>query len=178
VTALATRESAEGRRAATREITERLGCTVDEAEQLLKDAREREDEKLSEADKKLKEAEARDTAAATREAAAVARERKANIRDALGEATVRADRRDLAMDTLLTRIPVDADDAGITAAVTALKEATPEWFTTTPDPNAPKTTPKATPTTDPPAQPKPTGTPEDDKFDAGAERAKTFRPRH
>src|SRR5690606_23599383 len=76
VTALATREKQQGRQEALREITERLGCTVEEAEQMLKDARDRENEQLTEAERKLKAAEAREAKAAEREAKAAEREHR------------------------------------------------------------------------------------------------------
>jgi hypothetical protein len=164
--AIIAREKEQERRQVVREVSDRLGCTVEEAEQHLKDARNAELERMSEADRKVAEAELREKAAADREAAAVVRERRLRIREALVQADVRPERADMACSGVT--VSDDADDEAVRAAVAEYKQQVPEFF------KAAGTPPKTPPST-PASAPAPTGKPEEDRFAKGAERAKAFR---
>lgn len=154
-----------------REVSEKLGCSVEEAEQHLKDARTAELNKMSEADRKTAEAVERERVAAEREAAATLREQRLRVREVLVGAGVRPERATRASEDIV--VAADADDAAVLAAVEAYKLEVPEFFTSAaPTPPPPKTTPTSTPTSPPP----PTGKPEEDRYAKGAERAKSHVP--
>lgn len=170
LTAHATREAAEARRQALREVSEKLGCTVDEAEQILKDRQQADEARLSELEKREKATSAKEGSLAQREAAVVAAEHRNKVRDALVKAGIKGER--LAFAHL--DVASDADDAAVEAAVTAYKQSVPEWFSEQESaPTAPPPT-TGTPSGDPGKPPPPAGRPSEDAYNRGAERAKSW----
>lgn len=168
------READQARRQRDRELMERLGVsTVEEAEQILKDVRDKDTARLSDVERKEKEAEkaTRDANAAKAEADKVLRNSK--IRDALLDAGVKRER--LAVAARSVDVPEGADDAGITAAVKTYSEEVPEFFdASNPDDqqqqqqqNGPTPSPASTPA---PRQ-RPAGKPDESGYDRGKERA-------
>lgn len=164
----ATREAAEARRTALREISDKLGCTVEEAEQILHDRREADEARLSELEK-------RERALATKEQGIAAREAEVDkithtnrVRNALLAAGIRPDR----VEHVNVNVPADADDNALQVAVAAYKGQVPEFFTSTPPP-AP--TPTTTPSGDPGGTPRAPAPATSDAFARGAERAKEYK---
>jgi hypothetical protein len=175
LTATAAREAAEAKRQALREVAERLGCTIEEAEQMLKDARDADASRLSELDKKERDLLAREAKAKADSEAAAKVLRDGQIRDALLDANVKRER--LAHATRSIEIPDDADEKAIKEAVKAYAGEVPEWFDASAnDPNdqqqqqAPPGTPPSTPT----PQRRPAGKPDEGAFDRGAARARAL----
>lgn len=167
-----TREQA--RRQATREITERLGCTVEEAEQMLKDARDADTARLSEVERKEKEAENAKQKAEEDSAKAQKVLRDSKIRDELLDAGVKRER--LAVAARSVDVPEGADDSGIKAAVATYKGEVPEFFDASTDPPTDPPKPGDPPVPSPPSSPaprtRPTGKPDESSYDRGVERAK------
>ncbi|MGV2914724.1 hypothetical protein [Streptomyces alfalfae] len=131
-------EKEEGRRAALRTVAESAGLdpeTFDPARfaDILKQAEQDRQQKLSDEQRRAEELEARqkalearEAAAAEREAAAAARDRDSRVRAALVRLGATGD--DLEDAAALMRIPDDADDAAITEAADKLKERRGELF--------------------------------------------------
>lgn len=125
----------ETKAATTKDITDALGCTVDEAKAILEKHRQDQDALLTEAQRQQKEAE---TASAT--ATKLASEAALDRRDAKVERSlIKAaglDPDDEKGSSKLARLlgmvthglPVDADSVAITAAIDAVKEDFPELF--------------------------------------------------
>lgn len=169
VTAIATREAEQARRQAVREVTERLGCTVEEAEQILMDRRTQEESALSEVEKRERAATAREQKAAEAEATANSALRTAYVRDVLLDSGARRDRVNFILPSIVGNLPDDAGEAEVAVAVDSLKTDVPEMF----DEGAPPK-PKPPPS-DPGRGPKPPAKPEEDGFARGADRAKEHR---
>ena len=171
VNAVAAREAAEAKRQATKEVADRLGVSVEDAERIIKEHQDRESAALTEAERREREAEARERAAAEREAAAVRRERDARVRAALlsGDKPCRPERVDMAVPAIT--IADDADDTALSAAVDEYREKVPEFFTqvSQQQQQTPPGTPSSTPGTPPPTQQQ-----NEDAYARGAERAKAM----
>ena len=127
VNAWAARDRDQGRRAALNEVSTTLGCTVEEAADILKAHRESEDAKLTAAQKAEQAAnEAKKQAEDDRTAAA--RERhEAKVERALLGAGVPEEKLPRALRAL-DDIEVGADKDAITTAVKALKDDVPGLF--------------------------------------------------
>lgn len=144
VTAIATREKAQGHRAAMQEVSEKFGMTIEEATKLVADHKAAEDAQKSEAQKD-REAAAADRADAAQIKAAAAQElHAAKVTSALIAAGVDAK----TIPVINLAVPVGADAAAITVAIDALKVTAPGLFTAAParqdtTPPAPPGTPAA-----------------------------------
>lgn len=123
---IAAREKNEGKQAALREIAEKFGMSIEDAEQLIKAKREADTAQMSEAERKLAEADEKIRKAEERERAADERELQANVRDALRDAGVSKDVVQRA--GRLLDVEVGADEAKIKDEVEALKKVMPELF--------------------------------------------------
>lgn len=159
---IAAREKDEGKRAALSEVAKTLGCTVEEAADIIKRSKEADDAQKTEA-QRAKEAAERAKAEADEEKAQAAREKhivrverallKAGVPDAKIERVARM------MD-----VEVGAEPEKLDEAAKALKKDFPELFATGSG---------GTNDSDPPGSP-PKPKIKDDKFNAGAERAKQY----
>jgi len=159
------RARTEARRTAATDVAEQLGCTVDEARQVLDAVRAADEAQQTEAQRREAAAATAEQAARDREAAAAARERAADLRDRLRDAGVPRDHLDRAVRSL--DVTADSTDDEITAEVTAAAELfTPPAGNGTPPP------PGAPPAAKPPAT---NGTGKT-AVDAGAERYRTLHP--
>jgi hypothetical protein len=121
----------EGRKATERELAEKLGVSIEEAQQIVRDYRDQQEKQKTELDR---EKEARQKA----EKAAAERERKANeriiaseLRLALAQAGINPERMKLALkfaDTSEVKVDDEGNVEGIEAVAEAVKDASPEWF--------------------------------------------------
>lgn len=177
LTRLAAREKAQGERAGEkaggRKLAEQLGLDPDTFDaaavrKILEGQRTAELEKLSEADKAKADAQADRAAAAADRAAALA-ERLAGRKERVLRAAGVPDGKGLAVAVSALEITLDDDDATVTAAVAALQGDIPGLFA----PGAPRVpgAPGGAPTGTPPRQ-----TPNGDKYEAGAARARALIP--
>lgn len=180
VTAIATREKEQGRRAAEEALAQKLGVPLEEAEQILKAHREKREAEKSEAQRE-KDAAAREKAAAEQEKLAAKKEaHDARVDRALVAAGLDLDDETDEGKAKVDRIrrmvtaEVGAEYDAVKADVAALKTQFPDLFGKAPDPSAPK--PPKPPASDPKsATPKP---PEGETaFDRGLKRAQGARSR-
>lgn len=163
---IAAREKDQGRREATQQVTELLGCTPEEAKAILDRAREADRATMTEAERKLAEANEKEAAAATKLSKAAEKAKEATIKAALVAEGVPKDR--LARVVKLVEVEGDEpSDDDVEAAVTALKGEMPELFG---EPATSGTTrpPASNPTSSKPPAPKV----DNDAFNRGLERAK------
>lgn len=172
VNAIATREKEEGRRAAAAAIAQELGCTVDEAKAIITAQRERDDAAKTDAERAKEAAEAEKTAAAEAKAMAAAEVHETRVERALLTAGfVPGDKpEDVEAAKRLRRmvaVPVGASYEEVLADVTTLKTQFPALFGA----KAPVTAKGKAPNSDPGGKP-PTPTGGEDRFAAGAERAR------
>jgi hypothetical protein len=170
---IATREKAEGRKAALAEVAEQLGVSVDDAKALLAKAKADEDKTKSEADKEReKAAKEREDAARDREAA------KGEVHQARLERAFAREGLDLTDDgakagRVLRMVTVEAGATydEVLADVQTIKKDFPGLFGE--DAGGDGKGKRKAPGSDPKgAPPKPTGG--EDKFSAGGERAKAL----
>jgi colicin import membrane protein len=126
ISSIAAREKDEGRRAAEKAIAEKLGVTVDEAAQIIADAKARDEAQLSEAQKAQKRAEAEAAKAANAIAKASELELQLKVKLALISEGVPAERLDAV--SRLVDATTDADEKAIAGAVSAAKQANPWAF--------------------------------------------------
>lgn len=150
------REKGEGKRAALREITEKLGIeSLEEAQEILTKAREAEDKKKSETDRERERA-TREREEAEREKAEARRERlTARIERALFKHGVPED--ELEDVSALVKVEDDADADAVQEAVEALKKRLPRLFAAPAEEEKP-VKPKHGDTGPPPRTPSPKGT--------------------
>lgn len=134
------REKAAATRAAEQKLATDLGVPLAEAKQILADQQAAQQAAMTEADRKLAQAASETAAAAASTAAAAAATRQANITVALARAGITSARVASLVDLELA--DGTADEAGIGAAIEAIKADTPALFapaapaagTTTPPP--------------------------------------------
>jgi len=158
---IAAREKDEGKRAAMAEVASKLGCTVEEAIELVKTARAKEDAEKSEA-QKAKEAADRAAADAEKAKAEAAREKHlARVERALIKAGV--DEKKLDKVARMLDAEVGAEMDAIEAATKDLKKDFPELFNGRKGPIDSDTGG---------GSPKPTI--KDDDYSSGVERAKRY----
>ncbi|QZN86895.1 hypothetical protein [Cellulomonas sp. C5510] len=143
VTAMMTREKADGRTAATREITEKLGgISIEDAAALIEAARKADEANQTQAQRDAAAAATAKAEAEQIKAEAAADRHAARVERLLGSAGAT----NVAIAARALDVAVGADEATVTAAITQLKTDAPGLFGTgTP---APHTAPGA-----PPAQP-------------------------
>jgi hypothetical protein len=164
---IATREKAEGRTAGRRELEQELsqkfGVSLEEAEKLIREARERDDAQKTEAQREKEAAERERKAAEAEKAAAAADRHAVKVERALTAAGFQP-RKDedlasfqerLARCARLVDAEVGADDSAIQGAVTKVKEEFTELFSQTPASGfrPPSGDPQGTPPAKPPASP-------------------------
>ena len=146
LTAIATREKAEGEKAAIAKVAETLGMSVEDAAKAIKAQRDRDTAAMTEVERREAAATEREQAAVAREQAATAREHQASVRLALREAGIAlpTDKADEAMARAVGMVTAQpgADDAAIRAEVEQLKTTWPGMFGAT-------TTTGRPPSTDP-----------------------------
>lgn len=124
---VATREKKEGQGAAMREVAERFGCSVDDAEKIVKDFRANEEKRKDDVTKATEAAAERERKAEQREADAVARERRASVREQLDDVPTK--NRDRAVKLVLGELESsDYTDDEIKAAVKTLRDDMPALF--------------------------------------------------
>ena len=116
----------EGRRAAEREVSEKLGVSIDEAADIIKAAKAKADEQKSEAEREREAAEREKTAAAAERAEAAKERHFAKLERALLAAEVPLKRVSKAVKLL--EVEVGADDDAIEAAIEELEDEWPELF--------------------------------------------------
>ena len=124
VTAIATREKAQGHRAAMQEVSEKLGMTIEEATKLVADHKAAEDAQKSEAQKDREAAATERAEAATLKSEAARELHVARVTSALIAAGVDAK----TIPVINLAVPVGADAAAITVAIDALKVTAPGLF--------------------------------------------------
>lgn len=163
VNAIATREKAEGERAAERKLAEQLGVPVAEAKKILQAHKDAQTAALTEAERAKQEAEQEKEAAAKDRAEAAAERLLVKKERALIRAGLHEGRLGRAVKLVEVDDPA-ADDAALDKAVGDLKKEMPELFTRPPG-AAPSGSPQGTP-------PAPAGQPE--RRQAMGELAKTY----
>lgn len=174
VNRIAAREKDEGKRAAERAMAESLGVTVEEAKQIIADARARDDAEKTEAQKAQARAEAAEKKATALVEEATRKGHEAAVRLALLEGGVLRERLDSA--ARLVDAEPGASEQDFAKAITAARTAAPEFFVAQSEGNEPPKPgdpPKpATPPTpsDPPGTPPKPSTGEG-AFERGAKRA-------
>jgi ribosomal protein L13E len=135
----------EGREAASRELADQLGVSVDEAKQIISDHRKREEAQKTELDKaneRIKELESKSQTTAEK---AAARIKKTELKLALRNEGINPERLDMAVRLAdLDSLEVDDEGnvAGLEDVVKAVSEASPEWFTTTEEPRQQRRAPE------------------------------------
>lgn len=129
LTAIASKEKDQGRRAERSALLEGTGFeSIDELRAAAKAAREAEEARLTDAQRREREIEQRETTLAERELANAARAASLARRTALvSVGAIGEDLKD-AEALLAARLPVDADEAAITAAVAEVQTRRPELF--------------------------------------------------
>lgn len=143
VTAMMTREKADGRSAATREIADKLGMSIDDATSLLAAAKAADDANKTQAQRDAAAAADAKAEAEKAKADALADRHAARVERLLGSAGA-------ANVTVAARaidVAVGADDATVTAAIDKLKTDAPGLFSAAP--TAPHTDPSKPPATPP-----------------------------
>ena len=162
---IAAREKEEGKRAAARELAEQLGCTVDEAKELIARARAQDDSQKTEA-QKAREAADKEKADAEKERAEAAKEKHtARIERCLLKAGVPDTKLDKVARMLDVEVGAEIDK--IDEAAKELKKEFPELFAGERKPP---------PGSDPGGSGgKPPVKPNEDAFTRGADRAKQYR---
>jgi hypothetical protein len=154
VTALATREKAQGERAGQKALAESLGyADVAAMTAAVKAAKETADAALTEAQRKEQAIADRERAATEKEQALASKERLLNRREVLAGLGASGD--DLDDAVALLRVADDADAAAVQAAADALKERRPEIFTGGGTVKKPPVTPPGVPSSRPPANGQP-----------------------
>lgn len=160
----------EGERAALQTAVKALGFEkLEDAQKWVDEKRAADLAAMDEVQRREKAAEDREKAANEREAAANAKAQRADIRAALLDAGAP---KELVGDLVdIIKVPADADEAAIKAAVEAKKAAAPAFFAAagTPppaNPPAPSGLPGGTP---------PPGTPPADPLEAGKQRAAAIK---
>lgn len=128
--AAAIRREAERRakKDAEKALSDALGCSIDEAKQIIADRKAEQAESATAAEKREAAAKEREDKAAERERTATAKERAADAKSALVEAGVNPERLKRATSLLLGDLEDDADEDAVTAAAAALKTEMPELF--------------------------------------------------
>lgn len=125
-------EKEQGRRSAMKEIQDKLGVPLEEAEKMLKDFQKSQEAAMSEVEKREKAAEDRERAAEARTQASVDRERKATAQLALITAGVRQDRLEHAVDSLASKLEPEEDgtfsEDKAKKAAEKFKSTVPELF--------------------------------------------------
>jgi hypothetical protein len=161
---------ANGQTEATATVLQALGFEkLEDAQAFVTAKREADNAQLTEVERREQAAAAREAAAAQREQAAAEKARRADIRAALLTAGAPADNVADLVD--LVKVPDEADDAAITAAVETVKTKFGALFaaSTTPPPATPpgpSSLPGGTP---------PPGTPPADPLEAGKRRAAAIK---
>ena len=159
---IAAREKDEGKRAALADVAKTLGCTLEEAAQIIKAHKEADDKQKSEA-QRAQEAADKAKADAEKEKADAAREKHiARVERALLKAGVPDGKLERVARMLDAEVGADLDK--IEAAAKDLKKEFPELFTGTK---------QGPPNSDPPGTP-PKPTLKDDAYAAGVARAKEY----
>lgn len=157
----------EGEKAALQTAVKALGFDkLEDAQTWVTDKRNAELAAMDEVQRREKVAEDREKAAAEREAAAAVKAQRADIRAALLDAGAP---KELVGDLVdIIKVPAEADEAAIKAAVDAKKAAAPAFFaaSTTPPPPPGTPAPSGLPGGTPPP-----GTPPGDPLEAGKQRA-------
>lgn len=128
VTAIATREKAQGHRAAMQEVSEKFGMSIEDATAALAAKKLADDAQKSDAQKDREAAAADRADAAQIKAAATQELHAAKVTSALIAAGVDAK----TIPVINLAVPVGADAAAITVAIDALKVAAPGLFTVAP----------------------------------------------
>lgn len=166
---IAAREKSQGQAEKEREIAEKFGVSVEEAERIVKDHRESQDKLKSEAERD-REAAAREKAEAERaKTDGTAKEHLLNVKLALVDHGVK-DATKLDKIAKLVDVENGADGDKIKAAIEALSKDMPELFGQ-PDPNAPRPPAPPAPPSDPNARP-PAPRQGDDDYEKAKERGR------
>lgn len=128
--AAAIRREAERRakKDAEKSLSDALGCSIDEAKQIIADRKAEKEASATEAEKREKAAQDREAAAAERERLATEKGLRADAKAALAEAGVNPERLKRATAMLLGDLEPDADEEAVQAAAAALKTEMPELF--------------------------------------------------
>lgn len=125
-------EKEQGRRAALKDVQDKLGVPLEEAEKMLKDFKKAQDDAMTEVEKREKTAAEREAAAEARAQASVDRERKATAQLALITAGVRQDRLEHAVDSLAPKLEPEEDgtfsEDKAKKAAEKFKSTVPELF--------------------------------------------------
>lgn len=124
---IATREKAQGRRAAEDDIAKDLGVSLDEAKRILAEARERDEKQKTEAQRAKEAADAEKAAAEAAKAEAARERHEARVERALVAAGVSDDKR-LGRLARLIEVEVGAELDDVKAAVADLHKEMPELF--------------------------------------------------
>ena len=169
VNRIATREKNQGRQAATQELAEELGVSLDEAKSIIQEARKKEESEKSEA-QKAKDAADREKQEAETAKAEAARERyEARVERALLRAGIDGDDESkLSRLSRMITVEVDASQEDINADVDQIKTDFPELFGAKEEGGGGR---KPPPSSDPGGTP-PKNRQQEDAFSKGAERAK------
>jgi hypothetical protein len=130
--AAAIRREAERRakKDAEKSLSDALGCSLDEAKQIIADRKAEKEASATEAEKREAAAKEREDKAAERERLAAEKGLRADAKAALAEAGVNPERLKRATAMLLGDLEADADEEAVTAAAAALKTEMPELFGT------------------------------------------------
>lgn len=151
---LATKQKREGKRAAHRELMERLGFdSIEETEKFIQEAKDRADSTDQDADKRLKKIEDRERKAEERIQQATRKANEADVMSALiAEGLDRKEARRAARLVELDLDSEDLDEDEILAAVDELREEMPRLFAQTDETETEKTKerpPRGTPDSTP-----------------------------
>ena len=144
VTAMMTREKADGRSAATREIADKLGMSIDDATALLAAAKAADDANKTQAQRDAADAATAKADAEKIKAEAAADRHAARVERLLGTAGAA----NVAVAARAIDVTVGADESTVTAAIEKLKTDAPGLFGAAPaaphtDPSKPPATPPA-----------------------------------
>lgn len=171
VNRIAAREKNQGRQAATQELADDLGVSLDEAKSIIQEAQQKQEAEKSEA-QKAKDAADREKQDAATEKAEAARERyEARVERALLRAGIDGDdETKLSRISRMITVEVGASQEDITADVEQIKTDFPELFGTK-DEGGNGGGRKPPPSSDPGGTP-PKNRQQEDAFSKGAERAK------
>lgn len=174
VNRIAATEKEAGKRAAEQELANRLGVPLDEAEQILKAHRERQDAAKTEAEKAKEAAEAEKREAEAEKQAAKAEVHETRLERAFAKTGLALDDDEkLARIRRMVTVEVGASYDDVLADVTKLKESFPELFEAKADDGKGKQKQqRKAPSGDPSGQP-PKPAAGEDAFARGRERAKS-----
>jgi hypothetical protein len=121
----------EGRQAAERELAEQLGVSIDEAKQIIKNHQAEQEKQKTDLDREKEARRKAEETATAKEKAANERIKKTELKLALRNADINPERLDMALrlaDLDKLTIADDGNVEGLDEVVSAVSEASPEWF--------------------------------------------------